>query len=163
MDQEADSRTLREALDAAVGAFTAARSARMLLDVPGRLGADVVTRTRSIGGARRASTKAQAAMELAAHKLDEARDRWAALARGLAADLDMPPESLVELVEGHAYHISRQELLTILELWAASADTAAAPPGGPLRADVEQAVGALRRLAESESSTEAQEGGPSSG
>lgn len=162
MDQEADSRTLREALDAAVGAFTAARSARMLLDVPGRLGADVVTRTRSIGGARRASTKAQAAMELAAHKLEEARDRWAALARGLAADLDMPPETLVELVEGRAYHISRQELLTILELWAASADTAAAP-GGPLRPDVDQALGALRRLGKVGGSGGPQEGSPPSG
>lgn len=162
MESEASAETLPEALDAAVRAFAAARSARMLLDVPGRLGADVVTRTRTIGGARRASSKAQAAMELAARKLEEARDRWAALARGLAADLDLDPESLVGMVEGRAVQIGRQELLTIVELWAASA-AAVAPPGEPIPQEIQSALEALRRLSGSGPSHDPQDGGPPSG
>ena len=62
------------ALDAAAEAFAAARSARRLLDGAGRRGAAAVNRSHPIPGARRASTKAQASLEDAARKLEEARD-----------------------------------------------------------------------------------------
>src|SRR5580658_8068429 len=98
------------ALEAAAEAFAAARSARRLLDVAGRRGANAVNRSHPIPGARRASNKAQASLEEAARKLEDARDRWAALMRGIAADLAIEPSQLVAMVEEYAMGIALEEL-----------------------------------------------------
>jgi len=94
------------ALTAAVAAFAAARTARRLLDNSGRMGADAVVRARPITGARRASIRAQTAVEESALQMDKARDRWGALMRGLAADLDTPAEQLVSRVETAAVRLA---------------------------------------------------------
>ncbi len=98
------------ALAAAVEAFAAARSARRLLDNSGRLGADAVVRARPISGARRASVRAQTAVEQSALQMDKARDRWGALMRGLAADLDISPEDLVIRVESAAVRLGIRDV-----------------------------------------------------
>ncbi|HUY24944.1 MAG TPA: hypothetical protein VMV09_06535 [Candidatus Saccharimonadales bacterium] len=98
------------ALAAAAEAFAAARSARRLLDSAGQRGANAVNRSHPIPGARRASNKAQASLEEAARKLEEARDRWAALMRGIAADLAIEPSRLVTMVEEYALGIALEEL-----------------------------------------------------
>jgi ketopantoate reductase len=102
------------ALDAASQAFAASRSARRLLDGAGRRGAAAVIRSQPIPGARRASHKAQAALEECARKLEEARDRWAALMRGIAADLNLEPALLVEKVEKYALEIAIEETAAAL-------------------------------------------------
>jgi hypothetical protein len=98
------------ALEAAAEAFAAARSARRLLDVAGRRGASAVNRSHPIPGARRASNKAQASLEEAARKLEDARDRWAALMRGIAADLAIDPSLLVTMVNRYGMGIALEEL-----------------------------------------------------
>ncbi len=108
------SATTRLALEAAVEAFVAARAARRGLDNPGRLGANAVVRSRPISGARRASAKAQSAMERAAAGLEQARDRWGALMRGLAADLDLGPEDLVPMAEATAFRFAILDATQIL-------------------------------------------------
>lgn len=97
------------AMEAAVLAFVAASDARILLDTSGRLGANTVTRTRAISGARRASNKAQGKVEAAAKDLEEARDRWGALARGLAADRDVEPHALSALMGRAAASLALQD------------------------------------------------------
>jgi hypothetical protein len=114
------------ALAAAAEAFAAARSARRLLDGAGRRGADAVNRSHPIPGARRASNKAQASLEEAARKLEDARDRWAALMRGIAADLAIEPSRLVTMVEEYAMGIALEELAEALR----GARDAAASLGG---------------------------------
>ncbi len=98
------------ALAAAADAFAAARTARRLLDAAGLRGAEAVNRSRPIPGARRASDKAQASLEEAARKLEDARDRWAALMRGIAVDLGVEPDRLVGMVEHHALEIGLEQL-----------------------------------------------------
>lgn len=114
------------ALAAAAEAFAAARSARRLLDGAGRRGANAVNRSHPIPGARRASNKAQASLEEAARKLEDARDRWAALMRGIAADLAIEPSRLVAMVEEYAMGIALEELAEALQ----GARDAAASQGG---------------------------------
>lgn len=130
------------ALDAAAEAFAAARSARRLLDGAGRRGAAAVNRSQPIPGARRASTKAQAGLEDAARKLEEARDRWAALMRGIAADLNVGADQLVELVERFGLAIALEELEAAL-LACREATTA---PGAPQIEALDAAQVALRLL-----------------
>ncbi len=115
------------ALEAAVAAFAAARSARILLDSPGRLGADAVQRSQPISGARRASRKAQSEVAESAQRLEHARDRWGALMRGLAADLDLPPDQLVSRVEDAAARIALRDAATLLG--AAAVALASLGPG----------------------------------
>jgi hypothetical protein len=115
------------ALEAAVAAFAAARSARILLDSPGRLGADAVQLAEPISGARRASRKAQAEVAESAQRLEHARDRWGALMRGLAADLDLPPDQLVSRVENAAARLALRDAATLLG--AAGAAMATLGPG----------------------------------
>jgi hypothetical protein len=114
------------ALAAAAEAFAAARSARRLLDAAGQRGANAVNRSHPIPGARRASNKAQASLEEAARKLEDARDRWAALMRGIAADLAIEPSQLVAMVEEYAMGIALEELEGALQ----GARDAAATRGG---------------------------------
>ncbi len=109
------------AMEAAVLAFVAAREARILLDTPGRLGANTVTRVRAISGARRASNKAQAKVEAAAKAMEEARDRWGALARGLAADRDVTPHDLSVLIGRAAAAMSLQDAVAVTRRALASA------------------------------------------
>ena len=109
-DHHADSDPKPKALAAAAEAFAAARSARRLLDTAGRRGAVAVNRSRPIPGARRASAKAQASLEESARKLEEARDRWAALMRGIAVDMDIAPDDLVQRVESYALILALDEL-----------------------------------------------------
>ena len=108
-DHHADSDPKPKALAAAAEAFAAARSARRLLDTAGRRGAVAVNRSRPIPGARRASAKAQASLEESARKLEEARDRWAALMRGIAVDM-VAPDDLVRRVESYALILALDEL-----------------------------------------------------
>ena len=108
------------ALDAAVAAFAAARTARILLDSPGRLGADAVQRAQPISGARRASRKAQAEVAESAQRMERARDRWGALIRGLAADLDLAPDQLVSRVENEAARLALRDAVTLLGAAAAA-------------------------------------------
>lgn len=126
------------ALEAAVRAFASARSARILLDSPGRLGADAVTRTQAISGARRASQKAQAGIVESARRLEEARDRWGALMRGLAADLGVSPSELVPRVERSALELALTDAAALLRAASAAAASLAggeAPRGlGQLQA-----------------------------
>jgi hypothetical protein len=137
----------RPALEAAVEAFVAARAARRLLDNPGRLGANAVVRSRPISGARRASAKAQSAMERAAAGLEQARDRWGALMRGLAADLDLGPEALVPMAESTALRLAildaTQILRAALEAAASIPETGQTPSAAVQRAltALEEAVG----------------------
>jgi hypothetical protein len=114
------------ALAAAAEAFAAARSARRLLDGAGQRGANAVNRSHPIPGARRASNKAQASLEEAARRLEDARDRWAALMRGIAADLAIEPSRLVAIVEEYAMGIALDELEGALQ----GARDAAATRGG---------------------------------
>jgi hypothetical protein len=93
----------------------------MMLDTSGRLGADAVGRVAPISGARRASHKAQAALEEAAQELEKARDRWGALMRGLAGDLDFSMDDLVELVESAALELALSEAVHALDMAAAAA------------------------------------------
>ncbi|MGH7705393.1 MAG: hypothetical protein ACRENY_05950 [Candidatus Dormibacteria bacterium] len=96
----------RVALEAAAAAFASAQAARRLLDGPGRRGAAAVNAAQPIPGARRASGKAQARMEESARRVEDARDRWAALMRGIAVDLDLAPELLSEIVQRHSLAVS---------------------------------------------------------
>ncbi len=96
-------------------AFVAARTARRILDNPGRLGANAVVRSRPISGARRASARAQSAMEQAASHLERARDRWGALMRGLAADIDLGPEDLIPMAESTALRLAILDAVQILQ------------------------------------------------
>lgn len=121
--------TQRAALEAAAQAFAAARSARRFLDGAGRRGAAAVKRSRAIPGARRASNKAQTNLEDSARKLEAARDRWAALMRGLAADLNIEPSLLVAAVERYALDIALEELeAALLGARDAAALLGGAPP-----------------------------------
>ena len=138
----APSDIFRPALGAAVNAFVAARNARVLLDTPGRLGANAVARTRPISGARRASGKAQAKMEQAAHELEQARDRWGALMRGLADDLDLGSEELIQMTESAAIEISIQNALSALEAGLAAAHVRPDPKALAL---LQEALTLLRR------------------
>ncbi len=132
------------ALEAAVEAFVATRAARRILDNPGRLGANAVVRSRPISGARRASIKAQSAMEQAAAQLERARDRWGALMRGLAADLDLSPEELVPMAETRALRLAILDASQILR----AAMEAAARLGNlddPSSRAIQDALAALQR------------------
>jgi hypothetical protein len=132
----------RDALVAAAKAFAATRAARRMLDTSGRLGADAVGRTASISGARRASRKAQAAIEAAAQQVEKARDRWGALLRGLAGDLDVTPEALVELVEAIALDTALADAAQALDVAAAAALSA----GDPAASTVDAITAAAERL-----------------
>jgi hypothetical protein len=132
-----------DALMAAAEAFLAARSARRLLDEAGRLGAAAVVRSRPIPGARRASSKAQASLEESAHKLEEARDRWAALMRGIAVDLNIDPEQLADQVEAHAFEIALADLEVSLLACREVGRALGAAETGALES-AQQAVQALR-------------------
>lgn len=140
-----DARTAA-ALQAAVAAFAAARSGRILLDSPGRLGADAVQRAQAIPGARRASQKAQAEVAESARRLERARDRWGALMRGLAADLDLAPERLVSRVEGEAVRLALRDAATMLGT-AAAALTLLGPDRTQLARDCSRIQAELVRLA----------------
>ena len=153
------------ALEAAVAAFAAARSARMLLDSPGRLGADAVQRAQPISGARRASRKAQSEVSESARRLEHARDRWGALMRGLAADLDLPPDQLVSRVEGAAARIALRDATTLV-----SAAAAALTSLGPARdqlvrncAAIESELDRLATLAAATGHEDQSASGPTSG
>jgi len=130
------------ALAAAAEAFAAARSARRLLDGAGQRGANAVNRSHPIPGARRASNKAQASLEEAARKLEEARDRWGALMRGIAADLAIEPSRLVTMVEEYAMGIALEELEEALR----GAREAAASLGGSRPDALAAAESALQLL-----------------
>jgi hypothetical protein len=131
-----------DALVAAAKAFAATRAARRMLDTSGRLGADAVGRADPISGARRASRKAQAAMEDAAQQLEKARDRWGALLRGLAGDLDLSPEALVELVEATALEMALADATQALDVAVAAARSAK----DPATATVQAITAAAKRL-----------------
>ena len=131
------------ALAAAAEAFAAARSARRLLDSAGQRGANAVNRSHPIPGARRASNKAQASLEEAARKLEEARDRWVALMRGIAADLAIEPGLLVSMVEEYALGIALEELEEALR-GARDAVTALGGSGPDALAAAESALQLLR-------------------
>lgn len=135
-DRREESDPKPEALAAAAEAFAAARTARRLLDTAGRRGAVAVNRSRPIPGARRASAKAQASLEGSARKLEEARDRWAALMRGIAVDMDIAPDDLVRRVESDALTLALDDLESSL---LACRDAAAA-----LGHDVTQQLDAAR-------------------
>ncbi|MHB8323156.1 MAG: hypothetical protein ACYDHB_01825 [Candidatus Dormibacteria bacterium] len=130
------------AMHAAIRAFVAARDARVLLDTPGRLGANAVSRSGTISGARRASNKAQAKVEGAARQLEEARDRWGALARGLAADRDVEPGELARLVGRATTELSLQDAVTALRRGLAAA-TAGPDDGDAIPARLRAALAAL--------------------
>jgi sirohydrochlorin ferrochelatase len=138
------------ALEAAAEAFAAARSARRLLDVAGRRGANAVNRSHPIPGARRASNKAQASLEEAARKLEDARDRWAALMRGIAADLAIEPARLVTMVEQQGLAIALEELEEALH---GARDAAASQVGSDpqVLAAAESALQVLRASKRSDS------------
>jgi len=131
------------ALDAAAVAFAATRTARRLLDGAGQRGAAAVIRSRPIPGARRASTKAQASLEEAARKVEESRDRWAALMRGIAVDLEIEAEQLVELVERYALTIGLEQLEAAL-LACREAATALGTPQVEALETAQRAVHLLR-------------------
>ncbi len=130
------------AMQAAVRAFVAARDARVLLDTPGRLGANAVSRSRTISGARRASHKAQAKVEGSARQLEEARDRWGALARGLAADRDVEPEQLASLISTAASELSLQDAVAALRRGLAAA-VAGSDGSDPISARLRAALATL--------------------
>jgi hypothetical protein len=134
------------ALDAAAEAFASARSARRLLDVAGRRGANAVNRSHPIPGARRASNKAQTSLEEAARKLEDARDRWAALMRGIAADLAIEPSRLVDMVDQHVMGIALEELEEALR----GARDAATSQGGSAPQVLAAAESALQLMRGSE-------------
>ncbi len=136
------------ALEAAVRAFAAARSARILLDGAGRLGADAVTRASVITGARRASRKAQAGVEDAARRMAEARDRWGALMRGLAGDLATDPTELVSQVERWALRLAILDAEVLLReaAGAASLLTDSAELRAELQSVLAQVAGLARHL-----------------
>ena len=134
------------ALEAAVDAFVATRAARRILDNPGRLGANAVVRSRPISGARRASVKAQSAMEQAAAQLERARDRWGALMRGLAADLDLTPEELVPMAEASALRLAILDASQILRTALEAADRLG-DPEDPSRRTLQDALAALQNMA----------------
>ncbi|MHB1501701.1 MAG: hypothetical protein ACYCYK_11150 [Candidatus Dormibacteria bacterium] len=131
---------------AAVEAFAATRTARRQLDNPGRLGADAVVRARPISGARRASARAQTAMEMSAAQLEKARDRWGALMRGLAADIDLGPEELVPRVETAAIRLAVLEAQQALGAALESA-RALPSPDSELGSRLRQALGILETIA----------------
>jgi hypothetical protein len=106
----------------------------MMLDNPGRLGADAVGHAAPISGARRASRKAQSAMEDSAQQMERARDRWGALMRGLAGDLDLGQEDLVELVEAAALDLAVADAAAALEVAIAAARAAQDPDAATLAA-----------------------------
>ncbi len=112
-----------DALEAVVRAFVASRLARRLVDQSGEVGALAVQRCRPISGARRASNKAQVALEEAARDLEQARDRWGALARGLGADLAIIEEELAERTRAHVLELALGQALRSLEAarqWSAT-------------------------------------------
>lgn len=153
------------ALEAAVAAFAAARSARILLDSPGRLGADAVLQAQPISGARRASRKAQGPLADSARLVEESRDRWGALMRGLAADLDLPAELLVARVERAAARLAIRDALTLLRAASgslAALEGSAAEIGSEL-ARVEADLTRLAELVGTAAQTAHAPGGPSSG
>jgi hypothetical protein len=131
------------ALDAAAEAFAAARAARRLLDAAGRRGAAAVNASRPIPGARRASAKAQSSLEESALKLEDARDRWAALMRGIAVDLEIESEQLVEMVERYGLSIALEQLEAAL-LACREATTALAVPQIDALETAQAAVQVLR-------------------
>jgi hypothetical protein len=133
------------ALEAAAEAFAAARGARRLLDTAGRRGAAAVQRSQPIPGARRASVKAQASLEESAHKLENARDRWAALMRGIAVDLSLEPEELVGRVESYALDLALEDL----EVSLLACREAATSVGADVTEALETAQTALRLLRKS--------------
>ncbi|MGH7640543.1 MAG: hypothetical protein ACREOL_06510 [Candidatus Dormibacteria bacterium] len=95
-DPDPDSRL--PAWEAAAGAAAATEATRRLLDLAGRRGATTVNESRSIPGARRASTKAQIRLEESARKLEESHQRFAALTNGVALDLGMAEDGDRELL-----------------------------------------------------------------
>ncbi|HVB54220.1 MAG TPA: hypothetical protein VNF24_08550 [Candidatus Acidoferrales bacterium] len=131
------------ALEAAAEAFAATRTARRLLDGAGQRGAAAVNRSRPIPGARRASIKAQTSLEESALKLEEARDRFAALMRGIAVDLEIETEQLVDLVEQYGLAIALEQLEAALLACREAAAALATPQIAALDA-AEQAVRLLR-------------------
>ncbi|MGH7611291.1 MAG: hypothetical protein ACREN4_04660 [Candidatus Dormibacteria bacterium] len=132
-----------QALEAALLALGAARSARRLLDPAGRLGAAAVVRARPLRGARRASNKAQAAIEESARKLEESRDRWGALAQGLLTDLEL---SQAEMASRSALATLPGALDNLREALLSLLDAAAAAPRGIPSGLVEEARALLERL-----------------
>jgi hypothetical protein len=60
-------------------------------------------------------------MEDSARMMEAARDRWGALMRGLAGDLDLGQEDLVELVETAALELAVADAAAVLELALAAA------------------------------------------
>jgi hypothetical protein len=143
INSQSDQQSL--ALAAAAEAFAAARSARRLLDTAGRRGAAAVQRSQPISGARRASIKAQGSLEESARKLEEARDRWAALMRGIAVDLSLEPEELVGRVETYALALALEDL----EVSLLACRQAATSLGADATQALETAQTALRLLRES--------------
>jgi hypothetical protein len=131
------------ALEAAAEAFAAARKARRLLDVAGQRGAAAVNRSRPIPGARRASVKAQTSLEQSARKLEEARDRWAALMRGIAVDLEIEPDQLVETVERYDLALALEQLEVAIAACREAAASLETPQIDALKA-AELAVRLLR-------------------
>lgn len=132
------------ALAAAAEAFAAARMARRLLDGAGQRGAQAVVRSRPIPGARRASAKAQTSLEESARKLEEARDRWAALMRGIAVGLGLEAEDLVRLVEPYGLAVALDQLEAALLACREAGATLTDPQVGALDAATE----ALRSIRE---------------
>ncbi|MGC8473249.1 MAG: hypothetical protein ACP5PW_02425 [Candidatus Dormibacteria bacterium] len=153
------------ALEAATAAFAAARSARIILDSPGRLGADAVQQAQPISGARRASRKAQAEVAESAQRLERARDRWGALMRGLAADLDLAPGQLVSRVERAAAPLAMRDAATLLGT-AAAALASLGPDQAHLVRDcgrIESELARLASLAGAQGDGDQSNSGPTSG
>lgn len=135
----------RAALLAAIEAFAASRNGRRLLDNSGRLGADAVSRARPIPGARRASHRAQTALEEAAVQVERARDRWGALMQGLADDLDLGPQDLVPMVNDSAARLAVQDARAATGAALAAARAAGDPFLRWARA-LEDALAALNQI-----------------
>ncbi|MHB8313190.1 MAG: hypothetical protein ACYDD0_07830 [Candidatus Dormibacteria bacterium] len=135
----------RAALLAAIEAFAGSRSGRRLLDNPGRLGADAVSRARPIPGARRASHRAQTALEDAAARMERARDRWGALMQGLADDRDVSQQDLVSMVNQSAARVAIQDARAATGAALAAARAAGGPYLGCVKA-LEDALAALNRI-----------------
>lgn len=85
-------------------------------------------------------------MEVSAAQLEKARDRWGALMRGLAADMDLGPEELVPRVEAAAIRLAVREAQQALR---AALESAVALPGpdSELSSRLRQALGVLEAIA----------------
>ncbi|MGC2191927.1 MAG: hypothetical protein WA751_06310, partial [Candidatus Dormiibacterota bacterium] len=82
-------------------------------------------------------------LEESALKLEDARDRWAALMRGIAVDLEIEAEQLVKMVERYGLSIALEQLEVALLACREAATTLAVPQIDALEA-AQAAVRVLR-------------------